>query len=285
MTFKRVFLTAVFLVAAPAVLAQETRDPSPSTQSPTTATAPANANGASAGMTGMPATPTPLPKPHEDIIKLWKANLSEDFIKRQLDTSNVIYALSAEDIIQCRNAGIPESLIQSMIQTTKRQPGDVQAAEAKVAGAAAAAVGATPGAAGAAAAAPTPKATPLVAEKATMRWEGMVRRNGGVVILKSRWDSGTLEFREETLRWTDAHDGGKNLLIPAKQIKEHFLSCQKKAGGNECFEWGFKTKEGDFRFRDVAWEQGENKKAEDIFAFMKSIYPNLVSSDIPVDAK
>ena len=217
------------------------------------------------------------------MIKLWKANLSEDFIKRQIETSNVIYALSAEDIIQCRNAGIPESLIQSMIQTTKRQPGDVQAAEAKAIGAAPAAAGAAVGAGAAAAAAPKP--TPLVAEKATMRWEGMARRNGGVVILKSRWDTGSLEFREETLRWTDAHDAGKNLLIPAKQVKEHFLSCQKKPGGNECFEWGFKTKDGDFRFRDVAWEQGEDKKVEEIFAFMKTIYPNVVASNVPVDSK
>jgi hypothetical protein len=273
MTFKRVFLSAALLVAAPAALSQETRDPSPSSQGPATATA--NANAANPGM---PATPTPLPKPHEDMIKLWKANLSEDFIKRQIETSNVIYALTAEDIIQCRNAGMPESLIQSMIQTTKRAPGDVQAAEARAA--------AAPAAAGAgAAAAPAAKPTPLLAEKANMRWEGMARRNGGVVILKSRWDTGALEFREETLRWTDAHDAGKNLLIPAKQIKEHFLSCQKKPGGNECFEWGFKIKDGEFRFRDVAWEQGEDKKVEEIFAFMKAIYPNVVASNVPVDSK
>jgi hypothetical protein len=269
MTFKRVFLSAVFLVAAPAILAQETRDPSAAAQGPATATA-----------NGVPAAPTPLPKPHEDMIKLWKANLSEDFIKRQIETSNVIYALSAEDIIQCRNAGMPESLIQSMIQTTKRQPGDVQAAEAKAAGAAAGGTGA-----GAAAVAAAPKPTPLAPEKASMKWEGMARRNSGVVIMKSRWDTGSLEFREETLRWTDAHDAGKNLLIPAKQVKEHFLSCQKKPGGNECFEWGFKTKDGEFRFRDVAWEQGEDKKVEDIYSFMKQIYPNLVSSNIPVDSK
>jgi hypothetical protein len=40
-----------------------------------------------------------------------------------------------------------------------------------------------------------------------------------------------------------------------------------------------------FRFRDVAWEQEEDKKVDDIFVFMKQIYPNLVSSNIPVDAK
>jgi len=35
----------------------------------------------------------------------------------------------------------------------------------------------------------------------------------------------------------------------------------------------------------VAWEQGENKHALEVFDFMKAIYPSLVSSDVPVDSK
>jgi len=46
-----------------------------------------------------------------------------------------------------------------------------------------------------------------------------------------------------------------------------------------------KTKDGEYRFRDVAWEQGEDKKVAEIFDFMKAIYPSLVSSNVPVDSK
>jgi hypothetical protein len=276
MTLKRSLIAAALVLAAPTVVSQETREPASSSTTPAAATA-----------TAAPA-PMPLPKPHEDMIKLWKANLSEDFIKRQIDTSNTVYNLTAEDIIQCRNAGMPESLIQAMLQTMKRVPGDVQAAETKALAKDAAKAGDSRAAMAPVPApppAPTPAPTPALAEKANMRWEGIVRRNSGIVILKSRWDPGVLEFREETLRWTDSRDSSKNLLIPAKQIKEQFLSCQKKPGGNECFEWGFRTKEGEFRFRDISWEQSENRKPQEIFEFMKAIYPNLVASNVPVESK
>ena len=108
-----------------------------------------------------------------------------------------------------------------------------------------------------------------------MRWEGMARRNSGVVVLKSRWDPGILEFREETLRWTDLRDAGKNLLIPGRHMKSHFLSCRKKPGGSECFEWGFRTKESEFRFHDALPDSGESTKPRAIFTFMQAIYPDL----------
>ena len=118
-----------------------------------------------------------------------------------------------------------------------------------------------------------------------MRWEGLVRRNSGVVLLKSRWDPGVLEFKDETLRWTDAHDASKNVLVTAKQMTEQQLTCLKKAGGNECFEWVVKTKGQEYRFRDISWEQGENAKVTELFAYFKARYPSLVSSQVPVDEK
>lgn len=207
------------------------------------------------------------PKPFEEIIKLWRANLSEDFVKRQVETGTTVYDLSAEDMIRCRDAGLPESLINVMLQTKfKKSAEPSRAPNASLAGAA-------------------PIVPASLAPEANRRWEGLVRRNGGIVILKSRWDVGTLEFKEESIRWIDARDGGKNLLIPARQITEQFLTCEKKAGGNECFEWGFKTRDGEYRFRDVSWQQGENRKPVEIDEFMKAIYPTLVSSNVPVDAK
>ena len=209
-------------------------------------------------------TPAPTPTLVENLIKLWKANLSEDFLRKYIDAADIRRDLSAEDIIQLRNAGIPESLIF--------------AAEHKPAATAGAA---SSGAAAPIAVAPTPTPTPPT----TARWEGLARRNSGVVLFKSRWDPGVLEFKEDTLRWTDGHDASKNVLLTSKQVTEQQLTCLKKSGGNECFEWVVKSKAGEYRFRDISWEQGENAKPQDVFKFMKTLFPNLVSSQVPVDEK
>jgi len=214
-----------------------------------------------------PADPafSPTPTLVENIIKLWKANLSEDFLKKYISSSDIAKDLSAEDIVKLRNAGLPESLISAVSE---------RKAVVTVGGIPATAPGAVP-------AAPSPALPPGT----TARWEGLAKRNGGVVILKSRWDTGVLEFKEDSLRWTDAHDASKNVLLTAKQITEQQLTCLKKAGGNECFEWVVKTKGQDYRFRGISWEQGEDSRVQEVYKFMQSLYPNLVSSHVPVDEK
>jgi hypothetical protein len=131
------------------------------------------------------------------------------------------------------------------------------------------------------AATPSPAPTaavPSAAAAANMRWEGLVRRNSGLVVMKGRWDVGTLEFREEMLRWIDARDAGKNLLIPASKVTEQFQTCAKTLAGPECFEWGFRTKEVAYTFRDFSWEKGAHEKVAEIYEFMRAIYPSLPSS-------
>ncbi|HSB62868.1 MAG TPA: hypothetical protein VLJ18_01830, partial [Thermoanaerobaculia bacterium] len=187
-----------------------------------------------------------------------KANLSEDFLKKYIYGADIAKDLSAEDIVKLRNAGLPESLISAV--TERKQVA-------------------------APAAAPVPTPAPSPTPTMSMRWEGLARRNSGVVLFKSRWDPGVLEFKEETLRWTDARDASKNVLLTAKQMTEQQLTCLKKAGGNECFEWVIKTKGQEYRFRDIAWEQGDNAKVMELFAYFKVRYPNLVSSQVPVDEK
>lgn len=203
-----------------------------------------------AAATADPAfSPTPTPSLVENMIKLWKANLSEDFLKKYISGSELAKDLSAEDIVKLRNAGLPESLISAVSERK-------------------AVVG-----------------MPAATSATTARWEGLSKRNGGVVIIKSRWDTGALEFKEDTLRWTDARDASKNVLLTAKQITEQQLTCLKKPGGNDCFEWVVKAKGQEYRFRDIAWEQGENAKPQEVFRFMKTLFPYLVSSQVPVDHK
>ncbi|HEV8268711.1 MAG TPA: hypothetical protein VGR00_10770, partial [Thermoanaerobaculia bacterium] len=143
------------------------------------------------------APAAPAPKPYEDIIKLWKANLSEDFIRKQIESGSTIYTLSADDIIKCRDSGLPESLINVMIDTTRRRPAPEGAPPPPAVP--------TSGTVGMAPPSSTPPPPlPNYAADANRKWEGLARRNSGVVIFKSRWDVGTLEFKEETFRWVDA---------------------------------------------------------------------------------
>lgn len=225
--------------------------------------------------------PPPAPKPFEEIVKLWKGNLSEEFIKRKIESEAVIYQLSADDIVLSKAANLPESIIEAMMKTAQR-PGATPAAVAPVAPV-------VPPAVPVPAAAPVaPQAPPVdLAAQADRAWEGLVRRNDGIVLFKSRWDDGKLSFKEEKLSWLDARDEKKNLILPAKSIKEQFLVCLKGSPSEqtECFEWGVKTESGEYRFRDVGWKRSDSTKPQELYDFMKAIYPNLVSSKYPADEK
>jgi len=201
------------------------------------------------------ATPSVNSALVEDITRLWRANLSEEFISKYVAHSDLARDLTADDVVRLRSAGVPETLIASI--TLRR--GDVPA-NAKVSGAASAPAG-------------------------PRRWDGLTRRNSGVVIFKGRWDPGVLEFKDGSLRWVDSHDAGKNVLLPAAQITEQQLTCLKKSGGNECFEWVVKTRNEEYRFRDVGWQQGEDAKVAELFEFFSGAYPSLISSRRPVDEK
>ena len=191
----------------------------------------------------------------DDITRLWKANLSEEFISKYVAHSDLARDLTAEDVVRLRTAGVPETLITSI---TLRRP------EA----------GAAPGASQA-----------IAGGHDARGWDGLTRRNSGVVLLKSRWDSGVLEFKDGALRWVDSREAGKNVLLPATQLTEQQLTCLKKSGGNECFEWVVKTRNEEYRFRDVGWQQNENAKVAELFAYFSAAYPSLISSRRPVDEK
>lgn len=231
----KTLVVAVALVAATSVAGRSTAEP----QDPAATPVVTSANSALV----------------EDIIRLWKANLSEEFINKYFARSDLARDLTADDVVRLRDAGVPETLITSI--TLRR-------AEAGTAASA-------------------PKMTP--GPNDSRRWDGLMRRNSGVVLLKSRWDGGFLEFKDASLRWMDSRDAGKNVLLPAAQVTEQQLTCLKKSGGNECFEWVVKTRSEEYRFRDVGWRQGENAKVEELFEFFRSAYPNLISSRRPVDEK
>jgi len=225
-----------------------------------------------------PVVPT-APAPgadYRDVIKLYRANLSREFIIRQIRESEAVFYLGADQIIELKQAGVPEEIINPMIETMGRARRRELSLTAPAPGARPATSAAQP------AAAPQPQAvTPL-----SQRWDSLVRHNPGVVIFKPRWDVGTLSYEDGTFQWVDSDEPKKNLLVHDTGIAEQFLTCLKRAGGNECFEWGFRTTDGNqYRFRDLMWVQGENARPQEIWRTLRERFPKLISSERPVDHK
>jgi len=122
---------------------------------------------------------------------------------------------------------------------------------------------------------PEPTPTPSLAARADRRWEGVVRRQKGLA-LAGRWRIGTLAFKEETFRWADARDPGRNLVLPAGQIVSHRRVCRNPAEAASCFEWSFRTKDGEgYVFREDGWSKGRNEKTTEVFVFFSAVLPDV----------
>ena len=103
----------------------------------------------------------------------------------------------------------------------------------------------------------------------------MERRHAGLVLV-GRWRIGTLAFRQETFRWTDARDPGRNLVIPAGRIASHRRTCRNGADASTCFEWSFRTKDGEgYVFREDGWSKGRNEKTTEVFVFFSAVLPDV----------
>lgn len=218
------------------------------------------------------ANPTPAASPAvEEVISLYNAKFSEDFIKRKIKGDGTIYNLSVTDLLRLKEAAIPESLVDAMLATKRAQPGQ---AEGQAPGTAAPGSGST--------------AAPVLApgqSRPPKEWEGLVRKSSGTVLgIGNRWENGALHLENEQFKWITVEGTDRNALIPMASLKEQFLVCEKKPQG-DCFEWGVKTKDGEYRFRDILWKTGPTPKARAIYDYMKVAYPNLAAPTYPVDER
>lgn len=253
----------------------------------------------------VPAAETAASPGFRDVIRLHEAGLSEEFILRKIGREKVVYRLSTDGVIACKGAGLPESIIEAMLNTAPAaavapvapEPPAVRAAAPVPAGGEPELVRPEPAEVvpapakalppaevpGVAEASPVPAApavaTPGLAAQADRSWEAMVRRAPGVVLFRNPWDQGMLSFRGETLVWTDASDEGRSFSVPAAEILEQFLVCPKDADSDgACFEWGVKTAGAEHRFRDAGWERSGSTKLRELFEFMQAIYPELATA-------
>lgn len=108
------------------------------------------------------------------------------------------------------------------------------------------------------------------------RWEGLARRNPGLVLFGSRWKPGVLELRDDLVRWTDRKDPGKNLVLPVRRLTGHALKCPGGVAA-PCTRWRVSTRTETYVFREVSPAGGVALRRA--FDALRGAYPDLPSSE------
>jgi len=184
-------------------------------------------------------------RPYQDILKLKQAGLTDEFILNKVRTENVPYQLTTSEIVELRNAGISENVLQAMMRSG--QP-------------------------------PSTTSGTEVARKA--EFSGLARVGKGFLVFgTSAKKVGRLVVDGENVSWFDAEDPKKNFSIYARNIKEVFNTCLLRPGQNLCLEFGFVTHTGEeYRFRDPGWKNGDNKLVTDATNYFRQAFPMMFFS-------
>jgi hypothetical protein len=196
--------------------------------------------------TSLASPPAPVSsRPYQDILKLKQAGLTDEFILNKVRTDNVPYQLTTSEIVELRNGGISENVLQAMMRSG--QP-------------------------------PAASSGTEVARKA--EFSGLARVGKGFLVFgTSAKKTGRLVVDGETVSWFDADDPKKNFSIYAKNIKEVFNTCLLRPGQNLCLEFGFVTHTGDeYRFRDPGWKNGDNKLILEATNYFRQTFPMMFFS-------
>lgn len=157
-------------------------------------------------MTAAPATAA-VPasyRPYQDILKLKQAGLTDEFILNKVRTDNIPYQLTTSEIVELRNAGLSENVLQAMMRSGL-PPATASGTE--------------------------------VARKA--EFSGLARVGKGFLVFgTSAKKTGRLVVDGENISWFDSEDPKKNFSIYARSIKEVFNTCLLRPGQNLCLELG-----------------------------------------------
>jgi hypothetical protein len=184
-------------------------------------------------------------RPYQDILKLKQAGLTDEFILNKVRTDNIPYQLTTPEIVELRNAGISENVLQAMMRSGSP---------------------------------PATSSGTEVARKA--EFSGLARVGKGFLVFgTSAKKTGRLVVDGETVSWFDADDPKKNFSIYARNIKEVFNTCLLRPGQNLCLEFGFVTHTGEeYRFRDPGWKNGDNKLVTEATSYFRQAFPMMFFS-------
>jgi hypothetical protein len=235
MTAQNVRMLIIWLAAAASALAQQAPPP----------TAPGDTPAPAASPTPIPATPTATPaapaRPSIDILRLKQAGMSDQFLLNKIRTESVRYDLTTDEILQLRDAGIPETVIEAMRASGQpREPGG------------------------------------LIARHAEFPGIARVGRGFLGVFGTSTKNIGRLVVDGETIAWFESEDPSKNFTIYTQNVKEVFNTCVLRPGKNLCLEFGIVTHTGEtYRFREPGWKNGDNRSVLDATTYFKTAFPRI----------
>jgi hypothetical protein len=74
----------------------------------------------SAAQTSAATAPAKLPYGVEDVLKLTRAQVSEDVVVNYIQNSGTVYNLGSSDIVYLRNEGVPDRVINTMLEQRKK---------------------------------------------------------------------------------------------------------------------------------------------------------------------
>ena len=121
-----------------------------------------------------------------------------------------------------------------------------------------------------------PGAAQPAPEPSSFRWEGLARRNPGIVLFRSRWNPGVLELKDDLVRWTDRKDPGKNLVLPVRRITGHALKCPAGPAA-PCTEWRVSIRTETYVFRETPSADGSALRRA--FDALRGAYADVPSSE------
>jgi hypothetical protein len=187
------------------------------------------------------AAPAANPRPYIDILKLKQAGMSDQFLQNKILTENLRYDLTTDEILQLRNAGIPEAVIEAMRASGQtKEPGAAIARHAE--------------------------------------FPGFARVGKGFLGIfgTSTKSVGKLVVEGDTIAWFENDDPSKNFTIYTQNVKEVFNTCVLRPGKNLCLELGIVTHTGDtYRFREPGWKNGDNRSVLDATTYFKMAFPRI----------
>lgn len=184
-------------------------------------------------------------RPHQDLVKLKQAGLSDEFLLNKIRSDNVNYNLTTADILELRASGLSEAILEAMLRSG--QP-------------------------------PAATAGAPIARKG--EFSGLARVRRGVLGLgASTKDVGRLVVDGENVSWFQTSDPDDNFSLYVKNIKEIFNTCVLRPGQNLCLEFGIATYTGqEYRFRDPGWKGGEHRLVDEATEYFRQAFPNLFYS-------
>jgi hypothetical protein len=234
-----------FAVSA-AALAQQTPPPAPPAETPVPAASPTPPLAATPAS---PATPAAPVRPFVDILRLKQAGMSDPFLLNKIRTESVRYDLTTNEILQLRDAGLSEAVIEAMrISGQPKEPGE------------------------------------LISRRA--EFPGLARVGKGFLGMfgTSTKSVGKLVVEGETISWFENEDPTKNFTVYTQNVKEVFNTCVLRPGKNLCLEFGIVTHTGEtYRFREPGWKNGDNRSVLDATAYFKAAFPRIFFSERAVN--